>query len=725
MRLLDTHNFTIHFFDSPEAVPGGYAILSHVWGEGEQSYQDVQDIHARCAVSGEAPCDLLSVKIRRFCELAEDHGYRWGWVDTCCIDKSSSEELSEAINAMSRYYSQCLVCYAHLANSHDLSVSDLDHPNPKIADSDFLHDPWYERGWTLQELIMPRVVIFLSNHWRYLGSKSDLADTVASITGIPLTVIRSEVHYTDISVAERMSWAAKRQTSRVEDEAYCLMGIFDVNMPTLYGEGRKAFQRLQEEILRKTPDTTLFAWGGLCDWEDLEDYGINEGSKGLFATSPSDYQRRLQVEFLPGKQMKQGHPDSTVEFTTTPRGIQSRLRIVEVDGIILADLSWFYSHDKSSRVFLILTRLPRRSELKLALYGIGLRGLQNGTYPRRMVKIPYQNVDGTGNRLYHQSLTQFVMKDILLVHDFRTVANPLYIPINHIFSPRIRIPEHRLDDVFRGYRVKNIKISSPHVPWFGHPPLTISYLFIRRVDWFNVVFQFGRCWSSNSASQAGAPWANVQGDEEYRPGDHKHDCATDHIASWPDLKKRFTHKTFVDNRDDGYYGVRFMRWTFILFFDDTTIPGCFTLLDIRQEVASLWKCWGYRDYAQEAGFEIGSKYALKVRSSQPCSDVPPSRSTNVQEHPSQDSGLVTMPFRSYRLAKSIANTVATFCATFTSSVVQSLRDYSQSYAIQRSAPDAFYQEVHANVHAMACPHCYTAVRSAPLWEAYYCSFALK
>ncbi|KAI0702595.1 heterokaryon incompatibility protein-domain-containing protein [Earliella scabrosa] len=265
MWLLDTHTLRLHHFESPEAVEEGYAILSHVWGVQELSFQELQEITGWCERSGGNPHAFVTTKISRFCQLAELHGYKWAWIDTCCIDKTSSAEISETLNAMFRYYSVAQVCYVHLAET---STADCRQLKKNLYDPEnwnrevFSVDTWHRRGWTLQELIAPRTVHFLSEEWEFLGSKRDLAVGLERITGIPAGVLKFELQLEDISIAQRMSWASRRWTTRPEDEAYCLMGIFNVNMPTLYGEGRKAFRRLQEEVLKRNPDTTLFAWGG-------------------------------------------------------------------------------------------------------------------------------------------------------------------------------------------------------------------------------------------------------------------------------------------------------------------------------------------------------------------------------------------------------------------------------------------------------------------------------
>ena len=258
MWLLSTDRAELHYFHTPESVSGGYAILSHVWEGQEQTFKEAQDLRAQCTRTGQNPRDLASPKVRACCTLAARHGYKWIWNDTCCINKESSAELSEAINSMFRYYSLAKICYAYLydvprpTNSKDVR-SALER-----EDSPFRKSRWHTRGWTLQELIAPRLLVFLSNDWEVLGTKMELADILEKITKVPVAVLRLAQAIHDFSVACRMSWAANRQTTRAEDMAYCLIGIFAINMPTLYGEGERAFLRLQEE--KQSFDASLFAW---------------------------------------------------------------------------------------------------------------------------------------------------------------------------------------------------------------------------------------------------------------------------------------------------------------------------------------------------------------------------------------------------------------------------------------------------------------------------------
>ena len=261
MWLLDTNTAQLHFFTSPEAVGGGYAILSHCWdSSGEQTFQEIQSIARRCAMLRLSPRRFVAKKIRRFCELAEENGYRWAWCDTCCIDKTSSADLSEAINSMFRYYSLAQVCYAYLADvSRGCTLDD--------ATGEFYYSRWHARGWTLQELVAPRVVVFLAADWSTLATKTEIATVLQDISGVPMSVLTFEQDMADMGVARRLSWAGSRSTTRPEDEAYCLMGFFGINMPVLYGEGTRAFYRLQEEIMKTSMDPTLFIWGTYLPFE--------------------------------------------------------------------------------------------------------------------------------------------------------------------------------------------------------------------------------------------------------------------------------------------------------------------------------------------------------------------------------------------------------------------------------------------------------------------------
>ena len=146
----------------------------------------------------------------------------------------------------------------------------------------------------MQELVASEVVLFVSVEWTILATKYDLADVLESVTSIPQGVLRMEVELRSTSIAARMSWAAERDTTRPEDQAYCLLGIFNIHMPLLYGEGRQAFRRLQEEIMKQSIDPSLFAWGIVGYWFPNEEpsetaHGHDDYTSYLLARSPDDF----------------------------------------------------------------------------------------------------------------------------------------------------------------------------------------------------------------------------------------------------------------------------------------------------------------------------------------------------------------------------------------------------------------------------------------------------
>ncbi|RYP25684.1 hypothetical protein DL766_006952 [Monosporascus sp. MC13-8B] len=217
-----------------------YAILSHRWGMEEVTFKDLMD--------GTGPSRQGYDKIRFCSDQAERDGLDHFWVDTCCIDKSSSAELTEAINSMFQWYRNAAKCYVYLDDVSKPALQTGDEPNYQPWEPDLRRSKWFTRGWTLQELLAPASVEFFSREGARLGTKRSLELPISEITGIPLKVLRGSP-LLDCSVPERMAWAESRQTTRDEDKAYSLLGIFDVQMPLIYGEGKeKAFKRLQEEI---------------------------------------------------------------------------------------------------------------------------------------------------------------------------------------------------------------------------------------------------------------------------------------------------------------------------------------------------------------------------------------------------------------------------------------------------------------------------------------------
>jgi ankyrin repeat protein len=219
-----------------------YAILSHTWGADVQevTYQDIED------GVGKRKDGWRKLQ---FCNSRAKHdGLQYCWVDTCCIDKSSSAELSEAINSMFSWYHTAERCYVYLSDVSNDASNDANDDRTRRWKPAFKRSAWFTRGWTLQELIAPTSVEFFSHEGVFLGSRTTLEQTIHEITGIAVEALRGTL-LSRFTKEERLSWAAKRMTKRGEDAAYCLLGIFDVFIPPIYGEGREnALARLEEQI---------------------------------------------------------------------------------------------------------------------------------------------------------------------------------------------------------------------------------------------------------------------------------------------------------------------------------------------------------------------------------------------------------------------------------------------------------------------------------------------
>jgi len=299
MRLLNTVAFELEeFFDSNTPR---YAILSHTWGNEEISFLEMQNRDE--AIRHKAGFQ----KIVDFCALAKGHGFFYGWADTCCIDKRNSAELSEAINSMYRYYYNAAECLVYLEDVPSKIKGALGDEGQLTA---IKSSRWFTRGWTLQELIAPQTRYYFAGDWSPIELLGSMNRVVANVTGIDEQVLENREMLSNFSVAQRMCWASRRHTTRSEDIAYGLMGLFNVNMPVLYGEGAiKAFRRLQNEIMQTSFDQTIVAWRA------------NSESSGLLATSPAD--------FCNTPQLGPWHPWNLSPLVMTSVGLSTRLRIME------------------------------------------------------------------------------------------------------------------------------------------------------------------------------------------------------------------------------------------------------------------------------------------------------------------------------------------------------------------------------------------------------------
>lgn len=218
-----------------------YSILSHTWIEGQEvTYQDL------LADTGKERSGYTKIQ---FCvDKAAEDGIQYSWVDTCCIDKSTSEEVNTAINSMFRWYKRAVKCYVFLSDVHTPEKAADAQASRITWESAFRSSRWFERGWTLQELLAPAIVEFFSNEGTRLGDKITLDQEIHKITKIPSAALRRQASLADFSIEERMSWAAQRKTLRKEDKAYCLLGILGVVMLPIYGEGEyHALRRLRRK----------------------------------------------------------------------------------------------------------------------------------------------------------------------------------------------------------------------------------------------------------------------------------------------------------------------------------------------------------------------------------------------------------------------------------------------------------------------------------------------
>ncbi|PIL33632.1 hypothetical protein GSI_04255 [Ganoderma sinense ZZ0214-1] len=566
MWLLSTDRAELHFFATPESVTGGYAILSHTWGHGsEQSFQQIHALQDRCAVSDENPRDLATPKVRECCILAEKYGYRWLWVDSCCIDKTSSTELSEAINSMFRWYSLAEVCFAFLEDVDSDCILNA-------AGSAFRTARWHSRGWTLQELIAPMLVIFVSRDWKVIGNKVDLAPLLQQITGVWRQVLTREVHYSVISVGQRMSWAANRNTTRVEDEAYCLMGLFNVNMPTIYGEGRQAFQRLQHEIIKQSFDTSLFAWGlginsetiALVELQEIYQY-FNTSSQNhvyLLADSPRCFVKPFgrTVRFTPAAASPlqpyldwQKKTDTTSQasvltelgpfgrmelprFSITSYGLECRFPVIESDGFIVAVLLCDNSREHIGLLLHPSNYLIQDPSRKKYHTGHGFRMPSGGVGFARLISL--------GNDFYNLRLNGKMVtaewRDIFIADSpppiLKDVAPSLCHPLHSITpAPPFRIPHWLIGRLtLMGMELRPLQVRS-------RQPLELSATFedVSAKEGIRVIL--GMCAQSSQGDRP-VHWAKAMAQFVATWGqktDFEHDCGAHHVAAWPGWTKDF------------------------------------------------------------------------------------------------------------------------------------------------------------------------------------------
>ncbi|KAK5680567.1 hypothetical protein LTS10_007499 [Elasticomyces elasticus] len=327
MRLINLSTYELEEHD--DYAPPKYAILSHRWENEEVLFAHWKDVkHWRSAEPESRPNGWR--KLLSFCDVARDqHGLNYGWADTVAIDKSSSAELTQAINSMYRYYQESSVCIAYLSDvlEDDPSSSGF---HGQISIAKVCASKWFTRGWTLQELIAPHTLVFYTSKWMALGILSDSVDMVKAIEGltnIPTSLLHGiRKKPTDYPIATRMSSASRRVTARPEDEAYCLLGIFDVNLPLIYGEGERAFVRLQEEIVRRSTDHTIFTWNVPRWSQSTTRFAPSPTPTALFAPSPSSFDDAVNGSLTECYRNLSGWVES---YEVTNHGLEISLPLIE------------------------------------------------------------------------------------------------------------------------------------------------------------------------------------------------------------------------------------------------------------------------------------------------------------------------------------------------------------------------------------------------------------
>lgn len=282
-----------------------------------------------------------------------------GWL-RAAVDKSSSAELTESINSMFQWYRKAVVCYVLLEDLTQDTAHDV------VLGNGLSRCRWFTRGWTLQELLAPKLVEIFNKAWVRVGTKSNHAEAISRLTRIPTDVLLNKKDILRVSIAERMSWASNRQTKRKEDMAYCLLGIFDVNMPLIYGEGEKTFRRLQEEIIKRSNDLTIFMWDpALGNSANVPTY------VGILAKSPVQFANSAVVTLS-------RYDNINPEFSLTNRGLFLK------DGFGLASDFCRIDGNPPSRQYVLFVRHD------LSYIGIFLRKLGPNSYCR-LGRIPFTN----------------------------------------------------------------------------------------------------------------------------------------------------------------------------------------------------------------------------------------------------------------------------------------------------------------------------------------------
>jgi hypothetical protein len=362
MRLLDTTTFELHSAAPEYFKSQGYAILSHRWVGAEITFRQIEGYshNLRNMSSQQTVCPQLD-KIRGACKTARQLGFSWIWIDNCCINKESTTEEAESINSMFKWYKDARVCITYLSDvgSGSTATTTGSAQAPNLEQSTYGGDmkgnifqnldgrkpsEWFSRGWTLQELLAPHDMRFFDMNWNYIGTKMSLACQIEAITGIEADYLTGVRNFRTACVATKMSWMADRTTTREEDIAYGMLGLFNVTMTPQYGEGRRAFMRLQHELLLSIPDESIFAWQ-MPDPNAGEKFGVVPSSGtswspdewGMLSPSPDWFKSCSDFTIEGGVQIVR----QSQAFQKVREGVQ--IPIAELDGAGTYQAIWMAS----------------------------------------------------------------------------------------------------------------------------------------------------------------------------------------------------------------------------------------------------------------------------------------------------------------------------------------------------------------------------------------------
>lgn len=321
MRLLHTKELRlVTESDAEYKADPRYAIVSHRWMADEVDFQNLHRLKS-------SEDDTLAVKkVKGACKQASKDGFNWIWIDSACICKTDAVEVGRAINSMFKWYRKADMCYTYLS---DVVSMHTPPPNASIfrryRDTSATSDQeetseWFSRGWALQELLASPNMQFFDRDWNLIGSKHELSQIIAQITNIDVSYLTGKRDFRDACIAVKMSWMANRKTTEEEDRAYSMLGIFDVSMDVIYGEGNKAFTRLEKQLLATCVDESLFAWtspsAGLPDHRGRR-IGLDKDEWGVLAPSPECFAGVGDIQIGKGKS-RVSHPEMTAEGVVFP-----------------------------------------------------------------------------------------------------------------------------------------------------------------------------------------------------------------------------------------------------------------------------------------------------------------------------------------------------------------------------------------------------------------------